>query len=281
METRFKQIFDFRNLQAKKMFNSSYLEDLTGLLSGVASCMDEDDSYFFGKEYYLKDFKDEPNSGFMSFIADFKNSFYNGSSEKINIIRGRAGIGKTLFFKKEMYKLIRNEQNCHKKYIYMNIDFKNIDDGEKVMFYEEWIYNKICENATACIWYLGKDKYKQFTEEYSEIIATNKNYIYFLYPLKFFCEIITNFYSSPCVIVFDNIDLASTETQINVFKALARVFDVFCRFMKQSNSQGQYRTYFAMRPETELVYTEANVGAVINFPLPNILKIFLAVMKKI
>lgn len=28
----------------------------------------------------------------------------------------------------------------------MGVDFKNIDNDEKEMFYEEWIYNEICES---------------------------------------------------------------------------------------------------------------------------------------
>lgn len=97
METEFEQIFHFDDITAEKMFNSSYLEDLTNLLSRVSSYLNNNTNYFFGEDYYLEQFKNEPNNGFKNFINDFKNSFFNGTSEEINIIRGRAEIGKSLF----------------------------------------------------------------------------------------------------------------------------------------------------------------------------------------
>lgn len=101
MEITFSQIFDFQYRQARKLENSSYLEDLTGLLARVASRIDDESSYFFGDEFYLENHKEEPNSSFQRFIQDFKNTIYYGPGDKINIIRGRAGIGKSLFLKKE------------------------------------------------------------------------------------------------------------------------------------------------------------------------------------
>ena len=280
METGFGRIFDFDFTSAKKMYNSSYLEDLTELLSSVSTHLDDDSNYFFGEKYYLKNFKNEPNNDFKDFVDDFKNSFYYGTSEKINIIRGRAGIGKTLFLKRGIRKLIRENKSCNDKYIWVGVDFKNIDNDEKIMFYEEWIYKKICESAIDGILSLDLQNYKEFKEKCKEIEIPYKTDIYYLFPLKFLCEKITQKYNVPCVIVFDNIDLASTKTQTNVFKALARVCDAFSRFMEQSEYKSCYRIYFSMRPDAELVYTEANLGTVINFPLPNVLKIFFAVMKK-
>lgn len=100
MERTFSQICDFRYRRADKLENSSYLEELTGLLARVASRIDDESSYFLGDEFYLENHNEEPNSSFNRFIQDFKNTIDHGSGGKINIIRGRAGIGKSLFLKK-------------------------------------------------------------------------------------------------------------------------------------------------------------------------------------
>ena len=84
---------DFQYRRAEKLENSSYLEELTGLLAKVASSIDDETKYFFGDKYYLKSHTGEPNSSFKYFIEDLKNSFYYSTGSKINIIRGRAGIG--------------------------------------------------------------------------------------------------------------------------------------------------------------------------------------------
>lgn len=107
MDIRFDQIHDFQFRQATKLENSSYLEDLTGLLEKVASNIDDESNYFFGKEYYIENIEQEPNCNFNHFIDSFKNSFYNGSFRKIYIIRGRAGIGKSLFLKLVLNNYLR------------------------------------------------------------------------------------------------------------------------------------------------------------------------------
>lgn len=278
----FSKIFDFKHIRAIKLENESYLEDLTGLLAKVASCIDDELNYFFGDEFYIENHKGEPNSNFKRFIKDFENSFNNGSCEKINIIRGRAGIGKSLFFKKGIQQLIRSNEEGSSPYIYMGVDFRNIDNDEKVLFYEEWIYRKLYENAIECINDLGKKTFENFDSEY-EISGLKKYEIprKHLFPLRFFCEAIYRKYNKPCIIIFDNIDLASVETQKSVFDAIIKVCDRFNEYMRKSQSKNCYRIYFAMRPETELRYREGRVGDTINFPLPNILKISLAIIKKV
>lgn len=281
MGEKFDQIFDFQYRQAIKLENSSYLEDLTGLLAKVASHIDDDTNYFFGDEFYLSKHEEEPNSNFTHFVEDFKNSIYNGSSEKINIIRGRAGIGKTLFFTKGVQQLIRSENAYDDIYIHMGVDFKNIDNDNGVEYYEEWIYKKLYQNAIDCIHILGAEVYKSFDEEFCQFGNTYETPHTRLFPLKFFCEKIYNKYRKPCIIIFDNIDLASVKTQKNVFDAVVNVCSNFNMFMRVNYSSDYYRIYFAMRPETELRYNEGRIGVAINFPLPNILKISLAIMNKV
>lgn len=278
----FSKIFDFKHIRAIKLENESYLEDLTGLLAKVASCIDDEQNYFFGDEFYIENHKGEPNSNFKHFIKDFENSFNNGSCEKINIIRGRAGIGKSLFFKKGIQQLIRSDEMISAPYIYMGVDFRNIDNDEKVLFYEEWIYKRLYENAIECINDLDKKTFEKFNSEY-EASGLQKYEIprKYLFPLKFFCEAIYHKYTKPCIIIFDNIDLASVGTQRSVFDAIIKICDRFNEYMRKSPSKNCYRIYFAMRPETELRYREGRVGDTINFPLPNILKISLAIIKKV
>lgn len=95
METKFGQIFDFQYRQAKKLENSSCLEDLTGLLAKVASRINENKDYYFERGFYLENYDEEPNTSFEQFVKNFKNTISNGFSETVNIIRGRAGIGKS------------------------------------------------------------------------------------------------------------------------------------------------------------------------------------------
>ena len=68
MEKIFGQICDFQYRRADKLENLSYLEELTGLLAKVASCIDDETKYFFGDAYYLKSHTGEPNS---SSLYDF------------------------------------------------------------------------------------------------------------------------------------------------------------------------------------------------------------------
>lgn len=259
------------------------MEELTGLLQKVASSIDDESSYFFGNEYYLNSYEREIDSSFQIFINKLKNSFYNGSSEKVNIIRGQAGIGKSLFFEKGIQRLVTIDKNTNNNYIHMGVDFKNIDNNEKVEFYEDKIYNELCKNAIDCIRKFHEEQYKIFKREFEEFtmgIEIKTPHTYF-FPLKFFCQMIYNYYKRPCIIVFDNIDLASVKTQMNVFDAVVNICNKFNKFMRQYNLEDNYRVYFVLRPETQVRYNEGKLGDIIDFPLPNILKISLSIMKKV
>ena len=281
MEKTFGQICDFQYRRAEKLENSSYLEELTGLLAKVASSIDDETKYFFGDKYYLKSHTGEPNSSFKYFIEDLKNSFYYSTDSKINIIRGRAGIGKSLFFAKGIQRLVRIDKERNDNYIYMGVDFKNIDNDKDIEFYEEWIYKKILVNAIDAIRPLGDDVFESFKKEYKKFDTTFQTPNTYLFPLKYFCQKIYNKYDRPCIIVFDNIDLASVKTQKNVFDATVNICNKFNAFMRQNRIENCYRVYFVMRPETHLRYNEGQLGNVINFPLPNVLKITLAIVKKV
>ncbi len=281
MNKQYGQIFNFQNKRATKLENSSYLEDLTGLLSRAASRLDNGEHYFFDDEFYLESIPTEPNSSYKQFIDNLKNSFVNSCDSKICIIRGRAGIGKTLFFEKGIQKLINSNNKCSDKYINMGVDFKNIDNDKDINFYQMEIYRQLCDNAIDNIRELGVDIFNIFKQKYEDFgnqYNTPKTY---LFPLKFFCEEIFKKYGKPCIIIFDNIDLSSVTTQTNVFKATTNICSRFNKFMRESNACNYYRMYFAMRPETLMHSEEARIGDVINFPLPNLLKIFLATIKKV
>lgn len=100
-----------------------------------------------------------------------------------------------------------------------------------------------------------------------------------MYPIMFFCKYIYKKYNRPCLIVFDNIDLACVETQMKVFQATSVFISKFNTFMEIQKSEEIYRVCFAMRPETHLRSQEARFDGVINFPLPNIQKIALDIIK--
>lgn len=72
METKFNQLNDFQRKPAKKLENSMYLEDLTGLLAETASRINGDDEYYFEEEFYVKNHTEEVNSDFNEFIKNFK-----------------------------------------------------------------------------------------------------------------------------------------------------------------------------------------------------------------
>lgn len=279
MEKEYSQLHDFKYGKVKKMENSSYLEELTGLLERVATKIDIEENYFFENEYYVEGHKEEPNSSFPLFIEKFKSTIYYGTGKTINIIRGRAGIGKSLFFKRGAQLLIKSTQDKN-HYIYMGVDFKNIDNDKSIEFYEEWINKKLRKRAIQNIKLLGKkviNDYMREVKEFEDGLEEDDSYSF---PLKFFCEHIYDKYKKPCIIFFDNIDLASVKTQKNVFAATINICDEFSEFMELYRASDCYRVYFAMRPETELRYTEGRIGEVINFPLPNVLQISLAIIKK-
>ena len=272
MDINFGQIFKFRFKQANKRENSSYLEDLTELLFNAAEHIDSNDSYFFSNEFYLGKNQMEPNADYNEFIKSLKLTFNEGSRKKISIIRGKAGIGKTLFFERGMQKLISNNKNG--KYLHMGVDFKNIDNDESIYFYEQKIYEQLNKNAIDNIHYLSNSIWNEFKKEYNGYEKDYKTPNTYLFPLRYFCEKIYDLYGKPCIIVFDNVDLSSVETQKSVFRATANVCSRFNEFMDHSENPDCYRIYFAMRPETEMYSNEAKLGTAINFPLPNLLKIF-------
>lgn len=281
MEERFGQIFDFQHNREIRMENTSYLEDLTGLLAKVANRIDDESTYFFENEYYINDSDGVPCSSYETFINNLKASFDFGSSKKINIIRGKAGIGKSLFFKKGIQRLIKIDHDNKQTYIPMSVDFKNIDNNKDTQFYQEWIYEQLFVNASDCIHSLGNEYYETYERERRNFGGDNNTPYERLFPLGFFCEIISSKYNKPCIVVFDNIDLASVKTQENVFDAIVNICSKFNQFMMLNNLGDSYRVYFVMRPETQLLYNEGQLGQIIDFPLPNILKISLSIMKKV
>jgi len=277
MEIKFEQLNNFVHKPAKKLYNSMYLEDLTGLLAETASRINSDDGYYFKEEFYVKNHAEEVNSDFNQFIENFKKNYYYGSCNEIYIIRGRAGIGKTLFFKCGIQKLIKVDEKWKKNYIDICVDFRNIDNNESIDFYKNFIYKELYNNATDCIDYLGSEICSVFKEKKLNFDVETPHF--YLFPLKFLCEKIYNRHKLPCIITFDNIDLATVATQENVFKAIAIVMEKFNQFMKRDSPRNCYRVFFAMRPETELRYNEVKSGDANNFPLPNILKMSLTILK--
>jgi len=278
----FGKIFDFNDAPAKKLHNSSYLEELTGLLRRVAAKINDEKDYFFDNDFFVNH-PDEPNCNYDEFIKEFKSTFLYSSGNKIHIIRGRSGIGKTLFFEKGVQALIYNRAECKGKYIKLGVDFRNIDQKQQINYYEKMIYEKLSNNAIDAIGNLCiYDESPKLSERYNYFHernrVTNNDY---LFPVMYFCQTIYSNYKRPCVIIFDNIDLSCVETQRNVFQATVNVCKTMGDLMMRQGCDEQYRVFFAMRPETFYRGGDINSGEYINFPLPNILKITLAKIKKV
>ena len=130
---------------------------------------------------------------------------------------------------------------------------------------------------------LGEDFFDDFIHKYNKFKGDLNVETDFskMYPVRFFCDKIYLKYEKPCIIIFDNIDLACVQTQIDVFKATANVSERLNEFMAQESRKDRHCIYFAMRPETYLHSREAKLGKVINFPLPNILEISLGTISKV
>ena len=278
---KFDKIFDFDNGGAKKLSNSSYLEELTGLFDSVASKIRSGKDYFFDKDFFSFHSRN-PNNSYDKFIKEFTNSFLYGSEGDIHIIRGQAGIGKTLFFEKGIQILIRKVADRKDKYIKLGVDFKCIVQKQSIDFYVDYIYENLCKDAI--------DAIRNFSQRnvYLEYIKKNKEFCPgnrytpddYLFPVMYFCKEIFYKYNRPCIIIFDNIDLSCVETQKNVFKATAKVCSKLKEFMSEQKHERKHCVYFAMRPETIFHRGDANIDKTINFPLPNILKITLELLKK-
>ena len=192
------------------------------------------------------------------------------------------GIGKTLFLKKGFQQLIRDKKEHTDKYIFLGVDFKNIDQDKTIEYYKNIIYDTLEKNAIDNIRNLNDDYLSEFNKVYNKkyngpIKTPNSQ----LYPVKFFCEYIYSVYDKPCIIVFDNIDLANVPTQNDIFKATVIVCDKLYQLMTDDNKTRHYLIYFAMRPETFKHREEGKIGKIIHFPLPNILKICIKIIKKI
>lgn len=280
MNIKYGKIFDLNMDDAEELQNTSYLEELTGLIEKTAARIDSDTNYYFDDKYYLNKLSGEKNSSYNSFITSIKDSFDNSSSDKVHIIRGRAGIGKTLFFNKGVQKLLRDQNDNIDKYIELGVDFKNIDQKKDVKFYVNYIYDNLRNNAIDSIRQLGLEIYRDFIKEKEKYIGEIEDTPFAkLFPVMYFCNRIFKKYSKPCIIILDNIDLACVKTQINVFKATSIVCEKLHKFMATQNLKDIYRVYFAMRPETFLHSEEMKIGKVINFPLPNIQTICLEMIK--
>lgn len=278
MDVEFDRIFNYEYKRAKKLHNDSYLEELTGLIAKTASLVNCSGEYLFSKEYYLDHHRHEPNHNFDEFINAFKKTFDYGSANKIYIIRGRAGVGKTAFFEHGVQILTRDNHNS--KYIPLKVEFKNIDQKQKISYYEDNIYKQLYNNAIDCIRKLDEESQKNFRTEYDRFtLGFVDTPDAKLFPMKYFCKLIYTKYNRPCIVVFDNIDLSCVETQENVFKATSNVFARINSFMSDEDMNDQYRVYFAMRPETYLHSEEMPIGNAINFPLPNIKLISLTLIK--
>lgn len=284
MDVKFDKILNLNYKSADKLHNSFYLENLTALLSKTASKIADGSNYKFEKDFYVEISKqghDCENKSYTHFVESFKNSFYNGSSKKINIIRGQAGVGKTKFLDKGFQKVIydKNDNKQHRKYIKLCVDLKNIDEQKEVRFYLEMIYSLLKEKAQEAIIKLGSEYWESFLSEFQKYKNLESS-LSSLFPVIFFCKTIYQLYNQPCIIIFDNIDLADFYTQINVYKATVNVCDTLYENMEFYNMRDYYRVYFAMRPETYTNYAEVDIGNIIDFPLPNILKICLNVIKE-
>ena len=276
----YAKIIDYKTTRGIKSYTVSYLEDLAGLITKVVNYIDNGKFYKFDSEHYLKNHPEEPNSNYEQFIESFKNSFMYSSSDKIHVIRGRAGVGKTLFFKKGIQKLIRDKDTHKHKYIPLCVDFKNIDGEKDIEYYENKIYYELYINSVDAIRKLGKEIFKDFKKEYDLYCGGINDTPYAkLFPSSYFCKHIYECYNRPCIIVFDNIDLASVKTQKKIFKATNKVCEKLYDFMNAQKTENMYRVYFAMRPETHMSSDEAKLGEVINFPLPNILAISIDTIK--
>lgn len=282
VDIKYTKIFDFNHKQATKLENSSYLEELTGLIAKVASSLDDESKYCFDKKYYLYKPDESPNSSYEEFITSFKNEFIYSSSNKIIVIRGRAGVGKTLFFKKGAQTLLGNKEDRFNKYIHLGVDFKNIDSKKSIEFYKDYIYKNLWEEAVLAIRQTGDEVINKFYEKYQKYCGPlfDKTTDAKFYPVMFFCKYIYEKYKRPCLIVFDNIDLACVETQTKVFNATSVFVSKFYSFMEICNCSSIYRVCFAMRPETHMRSQETRVSNVINFPLPNIQQICLDIIKE-
>lgn len=282
MDIKYKKIHNLSVTPAKKLYNSSYLEYLTGLMEKVSSNINDGTYYFFDDNYYLNSSELEPNNSFKVFIEEFQKAFLYSSSEEIHVIRGRAGIGKTLFFENGIQILTRDSKTYNDKYIPLGVDFTNIDSQKEIVFYEQYIYKKLCENAIRAIRQLKDIDFKRFSEKYN-------NYCKFhydtpdekMFPVMFFCKEIHRQYNKPCIIVLDNVDLASVVTQVNIFKATVNVCRELHRFMKSFDAKNKYSIFFAMRPETYYSHVEARLGKTIDFPLPNIQLICIEIIKNV
>lgn len=238
--------------------------------------------YFFGDEFYLKSFDEQKSEvSFKHFSELFINSYKHESQGQIHIIRGRAGVEKTQFFKRGVQYLIRSEGEIKKEYIPLGVDFKNIDCGKNIKFYIDSIYEILEENAKDAIKMLGRETYIKFKEENKYLYSDDDIPWSKLFPNMFFCREIYNTYNQPCIIVFDNIDLADMETQINVFKATANVCQKLKDIMSHNKLGNKYCIYYVTRPETKVQTGEFRIGEVINFPLPNVLNICLSIIKDV
>ena len=262
-----------------KLHNSLYLEDLTSLFAAASAQINTGTYYYFDEDYYTLEKKEENGKKYENFINDFKNSLLYGATGTINIIKGKAGTGKTLFFEKGISEFLRREFNMDQPYIKLIIDLKRLEPKQKVDYYTEKIYDIVHDKAIDAIRLLGKDILSQFETRQEEDYGKNSHTPYArLFPLQFFCrEIFSRSEEIPCIVVFDNIDMLCVNTQRSLYDAISTVCREFKDSMEHAKALKEYRIYMTFRPETP--FREEKDWKTIDFPLPNILKISLAVLK--
>jgi len=237
---------------------SDYIDEACKRIDGV-SLYEFDESYYDETEY-------------KRFIHDISrvfniNAHIRTVDEHIQLLSGEAGIGKTMFLKEGIEKIV-DDTHLQKAEVY--VDFRDVDEQKDISYYEKKIYQSILEQISI----ISKDNDAMVAYK-SDFVPT---YLQFITK---YCARVNNEYNLPLVIVIDNIDLCHHDTQRSVLRAVRKLNDQFSSFITQREKEYKFRIMLSIRPETNTFFkNELGNADVIDFPHPKVTKIYEMVIRK-
>ncbi|MCL2299384.1 MAG: hypothetical protein FWC27_04470 [Firmicutes bacterium] len=253
-----------------------YLDQLLAdLLSKASNMMKRGEYPCFAEEYYP--YEEEKAKSYRKFVKSIHSIIKNKPDGSVNYVTGRAGTGKTLFFREGIKELFGG-----KTYHRLLMDFEDVQPNRSLEYYRKLCLDFLRDNAMDEIRYLGADVFRDFDRKFGDFCGshteTRETDNAHLFPVKYLCECVYAKEGMPLIILFDNVDLLPMESQLFIFTAACDACSKLLRFVERENMQRYYRIFIIVRPEAPL-REKRDPGERIVFPLPNIVRICKEVLR--
>ncbi len=209
---------------------------------------------------------------------------FNCTEPTLYTISGDAGIGKSTFIDKGLCKLFNicdGSEKDSKRTVIIKIDFRDIGQNKTVEEYEELIMDYIDKHILQRINDCWHKEYYSFQNDFFHLedINNSKKDLRIGYYNTYVAQEI----NKPIIYIIDNIDLSSRQTQVNVSKAIIKVFDRINNLINNYGThflvQGRFLIFFVKRNETKLQDEKVRYSDHLKFPVPEISTLYFESLK--